>query len=343
VTAKELMVFFRQLAILIEARVPIVSALVAIREQTDNKYFRKVLEGIINDIEDGLPISDAFSKNKDVFSNLSINIIRAGEVSGNLKKSVTYVADNIEKNYVLASKVRSALMYPAIVLFVFFVIVFIVITFIVPKLTVIIKDLGAEVPWYTQTVIVVSDFMATYWWAVLTMIIGAIGGMLYYFKTEDGRKEWDQVKVKAPIFGKIFQGVYMARFADNLAVLLAGGIPIIRALTVVSSVINNSLYQGIILKAADDVKIGGNMSDTLRKHPIIPPIVAQMVKIGEESGQIDLVLTHVASFYEQEVNEASKNLSTLIEPVLMVIIGIGVGFLAFAVIMPIYDIASKIQ
>ena len=341
VAVKELMVFFRQLGILIEARVPIVTSLIAIKEQTGNLYFQKVLEEIIGDIEDGLPISDAMKKHRTVFSSLSINIIKAGEVSGNLRKSVDYVADNIEKNYNLTAKVKSALMYPAIVLVVFFAIAFIVVSFIVPQLTAVIKDLDVEIPWYTKIVIAAGDFMAVYWWAVALAILGAVGGFIYYLKTEDGRKEWDQVKLKLPFFGKIFQEVYIARFADNLAVLLKGGIPIIRALTVVSSVINNTQYQAIFLRAADEVKIGGQMSDVFRKFPLIPPIVSQMVKIGEESGQIDLVLNHVARFYEQETDQATKNLSALIEPVLIVVIGVAVGVLAVSVIMPIYNIAGQ--
>lgn len=341
VDSKELMMFFRQLAILIEAKVPIVSALKAIQTQTENPYFSGIIGEAINDIEDGLPFSDALKKHKDVFSNLSISIIRSGEISGNLRKSVTYVADNIEKNYNLTNRVKSAMTYPLVILAVFFVIAFIVVSFIIPKLTLMIKELNVDIPWYTKIVVGLSDFMAAYWWAVAVVILGAIGGMLYYIKTEDGGREWDQIKIKLPIFGKIFQGVYVARFADNLSVLLAGGIPIIQAIIVVSAVVNNWVYEQIFLQAADEVKKGGNMSDTLRRHPEIPPIVTQMVKIGEESGQIDSTLRYVAEFYEQETNQATKNLSTLIEPILMIIIGIAVGFLAFAVIMPIYNLAGQ--
>ena len=342
VTAKELMMFFRQMAILIEAKVPIVASLTAIREQTINKYFQGIIIEVENDIRDGLSFSDALKKHKTVFSTLAINIIKAGEVSGNLKKSVGYVADNIEKNYLLTSKIRSAMMYPMIVLTVFFIIAFIVMAFVVPKLTAMIKEMQAAVPWYTQAIIGISDFMASYWWALLVVIIAGIGGAAYYINTEEGRTEWDQVKIKLPIFGPIFRQVYVARFADNLSVLLAGGIPIISALTVVSSVINNSVYEAIFLKAAEEVKIGGTMSEALRRYPQIPPIVSQMVSIGEESGQIDEVLKQVSKFYEHEVGEVTKNLATLIEPILMVVIGVAVGFLAFTVIMPIYNLAGQL-
>ncbi len=342
VSSKELMIFFRQLSILIEAKVPIVASLLAVKDQTINVYFQKIIEEMVNDVQDGLPLSDALQKHRNVFSTLAVNIVRAGEVSGNLKKSVEYVANNIEKTYSLNSKVKSAMMYPIVVLIVFFVIAFIVISFIVPKLTVMITSISATVPWYTQVVITTSDFMSRYWWAVAVLIFGFIGGAAYYLKTEDGKREWDQIKLRLPIFGPVFQYVYLARFADNLAVLLAGGIPIIKALNVVSSVINNTVYEAVILRAADEVKIGGNMSDAFRKSPDVPPIVSQMIKIGEESGQVDIVLGHIANFYEQESAEITKNLATLIEPVLMVIIGVAVGFLAFSVIMPIYNLAGQL-
>jgi len=343
VTDKELVVFFRQLAILIEARVPIVSSLTAINEQTYNQYFRRVIKEVIGEIEDGTAFSDALSKHRDVFSILSLSIIKSGETSGNLKKSVDYVADNIEKNYNLVNRVRSAMIYPAIVMIVFFIIGFLVISFIIPKLTVMIKELEAEVPWYTTIVITVGDFMATYWWAVAAIILGFAGVGLYYLRTDDGRKEWDQLKIKLPIVGKIFQGVYIARFAENLAVLLAGGIPILRALTVSSSVINNSVYEAVVLKAAEEVKVGGNISTVFKKSSLFPPMVSHMIRIGEESGQIDSVLNHVAKFYEEETERSTKNLSTLIEPVLMIVIGIAVGFMAVAVLMPIYNIAGQIN
>lgn len=343
IDSKEVMVFFRQLSILIEARVPIVASLIAIKEQMDNKYFQKVVDEMVNDIQDGLPLSDSLQKHRDVFSNLSINIVRAGELSGNLKKSLTYIADNIEKNYELTSRVKSAMIYPLIVLTVFFIIAFIVMSFVIPKLTMMIKSMeGVILPWYTSAIIAVSDFMNQYWWAIVILIAGVIAGILYYIKTEDGSKEWDQIKIKLPVFGKIYQFLYVARFADNLGVLLIGGIPIIQALNIVSSVIDNVVYEKIFLKAADEVRIGGVMSNVLRKSPEIPPIVSQMVRIGEESGQIDSVLGHVAKFYNKEATDRAKNLSTLIEPILMVLIGIAVAFLAFAVLMPIYNIAGQL-
>lgn len=343
VTAKELVVFFRQLAVLIEARVPIVGALTAINEQMPNKYFRRILDESAKDIEDGMTLSDSFAKHPDVFTPLMVNILRAGEASGNLKKSVDYIADNTERNYELVSRVRSAMTYPIIVLCALLAVGFLVVTFIIPKLTKLIKDLQAEVPWYTKMIVNIGDFMSAYWWAVLIIAFGAIGGALYYLRTPDGRKEWDMIKIKLPVVGKIFTFLYVTRFSENLATLLAGGIPIIKALTIVSSVINNSVYEKVFLKAAEDVKVGGNISDSLAKSDLIPSTVTHMVRIGEESGQIDSVLMHVSHFYEQEVNTLTKNLSTLIEPILMILIGLAVGFLAVGILLPIYNIAGQIK
>lgn len=343
VSQKELVVFFRQMAILVEAKVPLLSALMAINDQTSNRYFNKVIKEITNDIEDGMPFSDALSRHRNVFSNLSISIIRAGETSGNLKKSIEYVADNIEKNYTLVSRIRSAMIYPIIVMIVFFAIGFIVVSFILPKLTAIIKEMDVRVPWYTTMVIKVGDFMAVYWWAVGLIILAFIGGFFYYIRTESGRQEWDQIKIKLPIVGLIFRYVYITRFAENLGVLISGGIPIIRALNVVSDVMNNVIYEALVLKTAEEVKMGGNMSDTLKKSPLIPAMVSQMIAIGEESGQVDTVLGHIARFYDQETEMLTKNLSVLIEPVLMIVIGIAVGFMAVSVIMPIYDLANQIH
>lgn len=342
VSSKELVVFFRQLAILIEARVPVVTSLMSIQEQTLNTYFKVALKQIISDIEDGMPLSNAMEKFKDIFPPLSINIIRSGETSGNLKKSIDYVAENIERNYNLTSRVRGALIYPAIILIVFFIVGFIVAAFIVPKLSTMIRDLGADVPWYTQMVIGVGDFMQVWWWAVAIIILGMVGAVIYYIKTEAGQLEMDKIKIKLPIVGVIFQDLYISRFGENLAVLLAGGIPIVQAIRVSSDVIGNSLYRDLLLKAAEEVKNGGNMSTVLRRSTLMPAMVSQMVKIGEDSGQIDSVLTHVAKFYDQETEMMTKNIATLIEPVLMIIIGLAVGFLAFAVLMPIYDIAGQL-
>lgn len=341
VSQKEQMVFFQQLATLIEARVPITSSLNTIGEQSENRFLRLIIKEMSDDIEDGMPFSEALEKHPDIFSSLTVNMIRAGEVSGGLQKAVTFVAENIEKNYQLTSKIKGALYYPMFVLLVAGVIGFLVITFIIPKITGIIKDMHVPIPWYTSSLIWLGDFMNAYWWAVLLVILAGVGTFIYYINTEAGKKEWEIIVLKIPVIGKLAQNVYVTRFADNLGALLNGGIPVVRALLITSEVIGNQVFKGIVLEAAEEVKAGGTMSTTFFRNPLIPPVVSQIVRIGEETGTVSTVLKSVAKFYNQEVENMTRNLTTLIEPILIVLLGIGVGILVVGVLMPIYDIAGK--
>jgi type II secretory pathway component PulF len=342
VTPKELLVFFRQLSTLIEAKVPLVSSLYAIGDQTENKYLKIVLKEMGGDIEDGMTFSEALAKHPNVFTPLTINMIKAGEVSGNLQKSVTFIANSIEKNYQLTSKIKGALFYPAFVVTVGGIIGFLIVSFILPRLTSLIKDMKVEVPWYTKVIMALGDFMAVYWWAVLLLILTLIGSVAYYVKTEAGKREWESIQLKLPVFGRIFRYVYLARFADNFSTLVVGGIPMVRALTIVGDVVGNSVYKSIILRSADEVKSGGNISSVFATSPDIPPVVTQMVRIGEETGKLGQVLESTSSFYTSEVENMARNMTALIEPILIVVLGIGVAILVFAIILPIYNIAGQL-
>jgi type IV pilus assembly protein PilC len=342
VTQKELMIFFRQLSTLIEARVPIVSSLQAIADQSDNRYLRIIVKEVADDLEDGMSFSESLGRFPDIFSPLVVNMVRAGEVSGNLQKSVTFVADNIERNYLLSSRVKGALFYPGFVLLVAAIVGFIVISFILPKLTVMIKDLGVAIPWYTEIVMGVGDFMGAYWWAVLLAVFGAVGALVFYARSEDGRREWNYVQLKVPVIGTLLRYVYIARFADNLSALISSGIPIVRALHIVSDVVGNTVYQAVILRAADEVKTGKTISSVFARSTEFPPIVSRMILIGEETGKMNHVLDSTSRFYSQEVDNITRNLTSLIEPVLIVLLGIGVGILVVSVIMPIYNITGSI-
>lgn len=341
-TQKELMVFFRQLATLVEARVPIVSSLHTIGEQVDNRYLQIIIKEMGDDVEDGMPFSEALEKHSDVFSSLTINMIRAGEVSGSLHKSIAFVAQSIEKNYELTSRIRGALYYPMFVLSVAFIVGFLVVTFILPKITALIKDLNVPIPWYTSVLIWIGDFMNQYWWAVALVIAAAIGGTVYYIRTVAGRREWEAIILRIPVIGNLARNIYITRFAENLSALLNSGIPVVHALMIVSEVIGNDIFKQIIVKAAEEVKTGNVMSAIFLRHPEMPPIVAQMIRIGEETGTVSNVLKSVGKFYNQEVEATTKNLTSLIEPILIVVLGIGVGILVVGVLMPIYNIAGQL-
>lgn len=342
VKQKELMVFFQQLATLIEARVPIVSSLNTIGDQTENAYLKIIIQELSDNVKDGMPFSEALEKHPDVFTPLTVNMIRAGEVSGALHKSIIFVAGNIEKNYYLTSKIKGALYYPAFVLSVAFIIGFLVVTFILPKLTIMIKDLNVPIPWYTAILIWLGDFMNQWWWAILLVIMACIVGIYYYFQSVSGKREWEKIILKIPVTGRLAQAVYITRFAENLSALLNSGIPVVKSLTIVKEVIGNHIYSDILDKAAEGVKAGGTMSSVFIASPQIPPIVAQITRIGEETGTLSDVLDSTAKFYNQEVEITTRNLTSLIEPVLIVVLGIGVGILVVGVLMPIYDIASQL-
>lgn len=340
VNLRELSVFFRQLATLIEAKVSILSSLKAVSDQTENGFFKIIISEMLSDIEDGMPFSEAMSKHPEVFETLAVSMVKAGELSGNMQRSILFLADNFEKNYDLNAKIKGALFYPIFVFSSALIIGFIVFTVVLPKLTDIFKDMNVEVPWYTVVLMKTGNFMSVYWWLVGLALMAIIGGIVYYVKTADGKKEWDIVKMKIPVIGNLFQYVYISRFSENLSVLLDGGIPIVRALVIVSEVVNTTTYEGVILRAADEVKSGGSMSSVFARSEYFPPIVSQMIKIGEDAGKISEVLKHMSVFYNQETDRITRNLSTMLEPVLITCLGVGVGILVFAILMPIYNMAG---
>lgn len=338
----ELSVFFRQIATLIEAKVSLTVSLKTVNDQTDNAYLKTVIKAMTNDIEDGVSFSEAMGKHPEVFKPLAVSMVRAGELSGNLQRSIMYLADNSEKNYELNAKIKGAFFYPAFVSIAAVVVSFIVFTTVLPKLTNIFKDLNVVIPWYTKAFMNIGDFMQSYWWVVAAILLAGMGGFFYYIKTEDGKKEWDVIKMEIPLIGKIFRCIYITRFAENFSVLLSGGIPIVKALLIVSEVVNSTAYESVILRAVDEVKIGGAMSNVFARSDQFPPIVSQMIKIGEESGQISEVLHHVAKFYGKETDRMTRNMATLMEPILICFIGAGVAIIVFAVLVPIYNIAGAI-
>jgi type IV pilus assembly protein PilC len=342
VSTKEKLIFFQQLATLVESRVPITTSLVTIGEQVTNPRLRLLLIKMANDIDDGMAFSAALEKHPEIFDSLTIGMIRSGETSGNLHHAIRFVADNIEKNYELSSKIKGALYYPAFVLLVAFVIGFLVVTFILPKITVIIKDMKVAIPWYTSVLIWIGDFMNAYWWAVLIALIALVGGIIYYFQSENGKREWEIIVLKLPVIGTLARNIYITRFAENFGSLLESGIPVVKSLTIVSDVIGNHVYHDIILQASERVKSGGNISEVFLASPEVPSIVGQMIRIGEDTGTTSQVLMSVSKFYNQEVEHMTKNLTSLIEPVLIVFLGIGVAILVVGVLLPIYNVAGQL-
>ncbi len=343
ISAKDFVVFSRQLAVMIEAKVPLMQAIKGIMDQSSNPYLTHVLGQVLSDVDEGKSLSESLKKHPHTFSELYINMVQAGEVSGNLQKTLNDLADNIEKNYTLTQKVRGVLYYPAFILTAFFIVGFIMLTFVIPKLMTMLKETNAKLPITTKILIWTGDFMQKWWWLVLIAVILGIISLIYYIRTDEGSKEFDVLKLKIPVIGRVLQYVYLARFAENLSTLVQSGIPIVSSLRITGKVIGNSVFESDIFEAAEKVKAGEPMSSVLNHKAYFPPIMVQMMKVGEETGKLDTTLQAMSKFYTREADQIVSNLSSIIEPVLIVILGVGVGILVFSIIVPIYNIAQGIK
>jgi len=343
VSTKEVVIFTRQLAVMVEAKVPLTASFKSIADQTANPYFANILLQILSDIDEGKSLSECLKKHPQIFSELFVNMVQSGEVSGNLQKVLEDLADNIEKNYALTQKIRGVLYYPAFILAAFFTVAFIMITFVIPKLMEMLRETNAKLPITTRIIIWSGDFMQHWWWAVLLVIIAAVAGAVYYLRTEEGKREFDVIKFKIPLISKVLRYVYLARFAENLSTLIRSGLPIVNALQISGKVIGSFQFEADILEAAERVKTGGSVSEVLAQKSNFPPMMVQMIKVGEETGKMDSTLSVMSRFYTREADQIVSNLSSILEPVLIVILGVGVGVLVFSIIIPIYNIAQGIK
>jgi type II secretory pathway component PulF len=343
VNYKDLVLFSRQLSTLVSARVPILQGLRILENQVSSKGLIIITRNLIASIENGQSLSLAMSRHPDVFGDVYISLVRSGESAGTLAESLSYIADQLEKDYELRSKVKSAVTYPAFVLSALVIVGVLMFKFVLPKLTAVLKEQGAELPLISRWLVRFTDFFEVYWWIVLILFIGGMVVVKFYVASRQGRYMWDYIKTKLPIMGPVMQKIYMARFSRNLATLVAGGIPIITALKIIGDVVNNVIYRDIMLESAAQVASGKSISDVLAKHEEFPPLVTQMVRVGEQTAELDTILLKLAVFYEKEVDAQISTLASLLEPVIMVILGLGVGLLVAGVLLPIYNLASSVN
>ncbi len=342
ISSKDLVLFSRQLSTLIGARVPILQSLRILESQIDSKQLNSVIRDMTTSVENGESFSLALSKHPEAFGNVYVSLVRAGEASGSVSKSLNYLADQLEKDYNLRANVKKAFTYPTFVLGALLVVGILMFKFVMPKLIGVLKEQGGELPVVSRMLISFTDFFESYWWVVLLLIAAAVLAVRYYVNTPQGRRQWDGIKFRLPLFGIIFQNIYLARFSRNLATLISGGIPIIKAIQIVGDVINNVVYRDILNQVAAKVSTGSTISDALATHPEFPNITTQMVRVGEQSAELDEIMLKLASYYEKEVDDKVAVLSTLLEPVIMIILGIGVGLLVAGVLLPIYNLASTV-
>lgn len=342
VSNKEIVILSRQMATLFEAQVSALRVFRLLSSETENLVLQQKLGEIADEIQGGSTISKALAKHPKVFSTFYVNMVRSGEESGKLDHIFVYLADYLDRNFAVTSKAKNALIYPAFVIFTFVAVMVLMLTLVIPKISAILLDSGQEIPVYTSIVIAISNFFVNYGVFFFIFLI-FVGVFLYrYSKTPAGAVSFAHFKLSVPYIGSLYKKLYLSRIADNMNTMLISGIPMIKVIELTSGVVDNEVYQAVLADVLADVKEGSALSAAFAQHKEIPSIVTQMAKIGEETGQLGHILDTLAKFYQREVINAVDTLVDLIEPVMIVLLGLGVGFLLASVLIPIYNISSAI-
>ncbi len=338
---KDLVIFTRQFSVMISANVTVVEALMILVDQTDNLSLRNMIAEIAFEVDSGAFLSEAFGKRPNIFSNFFINIIRSGETSGKLDEVLNYLADEMEQNYDMVAKIKGAMIYPVFIVCGLIGVGIVLMVYVIPNLTQILTETNAVLPISTRIVIAISNFFKDYLWLVGLMVLAIGVGAHFYFKTYIGRLQLDIVKLRMPIFGKLFRYIYLMRFSRSLSTLLKGGVIITKALEITADVIGNVVYREIILDTLESINDGNPVYSVMDKSRYVPKMVPQMIAVGEKTGKLDVVLDKITDFYGRETSNMLDNLSKLMEPIIMVVMGVGVGIMVAAVIMPMYNMASQ--
>lgn len=340
---KDIVVMSRQMSTLFESQISALRAFNLLSENTANKKLAKILNDVAEDIKGGVYISIALSKYPEAFSDFYVNMIKSGEESGKLTQSFSYLADYLDRQYQLTSKTKNALIYPGFVIGVFFVVIVMMFTFIVPKLATIIKESNVEVPISTTIIMAISDLFVKYWMFLLVAVLALVIYVISFSRTITGKMYFDKMKITLPIFKNIYSKLYLSRIADNMDTMLSSSVPVVRSIELTSAVVGNRIYENILKEIAEAVKSGSSLSDAFSKYKEIPSIMSGMIRVGEETGSLGNILKTLGRFYSREVNEAINTMVSLIEPIMIVCLGLGVGVLLSAILMPIYNIAGSVN
>ena len=338
VGTKDRVIFTRQLSTLINAGLPLSQSLHTVQEQTPNKRLKAVTQEIIGSVEGGSTLADAFGKHPDVFNDLFLALVAAGEVSGTLDKALERIANQQEKDAEIASKVKGALVYPIIVLVVILGVVIFMLTTVVPQIENLYENLHKSLPFITAIMVVAANIITNFWWLLLG---GAVAGVYFlkrYIKTTNGQRALDNFKLNVPMFSGLFRKLYMARFARTGETLLISGVPMLEMMRISSRAVGNVIVRDSILRASEKVKSGKALSLSLKNEDYILPLVPQMIGIGEQSGNIDGMLAKAATFYENELDNTIRSISSAIEPILMVVLAVVAGGMVAAILLPIYGL-----
>ena len=343
VTPRDLVLFSRQLSTLVSAGVPIVQSLSILEEQQENPTFKKILGEVRLDIEAGLSISDALKKHPEAFPEIYTAMIKAGELGGILDTILERLSGFLESAEALRAKVKSAMMYPAIVLSICALVTVFLMVFVIPTFKAIFESFGKELPLPTQILIDISDMMKRYWYVIFGSPFAAKKAFDKFYKTPAGQKMVDEKVLKAPVFGILLKKVAVAKFTRTLGTLIKSGVPIMQGLETVAATAGNKIIEEAVLTARESIREGGRLADPLKKSGIFPAMVTQMIGVGEETGALDQMLTKIADFYDQEVDTAVKGLTSMIEPLVIVVMGIVIGSIVVAMFLPMFQLGSMVE
>jgi len=342
ISSKDVAVFTRQFSVMIDAGLPLVQCLEILGQQQDNKAFQKVILQVRQDVEGGLSLAEALRKHPQAFDDLYVNMVAAGEAGGILDTILQRLANYIEKNVKLKSQVRSALIYPVAVVTIAVIVVYVILWKVIPVFATLFEGLGASLPFLTQMVVNMSRFIGNFWWLIFLIVGGTIFGLRQYYQTDGGRYQIDKILLKLPAIGLLLRKIAVARFCRTLGTLLSSGVAILESLDITARTAGNAVIEEAILMVRKEVEEGKNMADPLSRTEQFPPMVCQMIGVGEQTGAMDTMLGKIADFYEDEVDAAVEGMMALLEPLIITFLGVVIGTIVVAMYLPMFSLISQI-
>lgn len=342
IPVKDLVVFSRQFAVLMGAKVPVVKALQTMTKQTRNVRFQRIVADVAAEVESGTALSMALGQHPTAFSDFFVNMIRSGETTGRLEEVMNYLADQMERDFDLMTKIKGAMIYPIFVIVGLVIVGFVMMVFVVPKLTAVLQESGTELPWTTRLLIGTSSFFQAYAIQIVIAVILGAFAFRWWTGTPDGRATWDRWKLKIPVFGDLLQKIYVVRFTRSMSTLLAGGVDIPAALGICADIVGNAHWKGLLLETKKEVMDGNSITTVFFRDDSVPTMIPQMLAVGEETGRLGEVLERLTGFYSRELQNSVSNLVSAIEPLIMLVMGLAVGIMVAAIILPMYSLASNV-
>jgi len=343
VSKKDLAIFSRQLAVMMQSRVPVTQSLKSLSIQTKNPVFKEKILKSAQLVEEGNPLSEAFATYPEIFNIFYVSLVKTGEATGKISETLYYLSDHLERESDINSKITGAMIYPIFVITVLLSVIALVVIFVMPKIVDLLKQTTQKPPFFTAMIISFYGFLGNYGWIIFVALFFLIVFIAYYLTTKEGKKIYDQWSLKIPVIGPFLKKIFLITFAENISTLVGAGLSINNALKITKDTVENYVYKGILTETETKVSEGEKMSSVLVKYPdYAPPFVVQMIQVGEETGKLDKNLLEIVNFYEKEVNRSVETFTALLEPVLIIVLGVMVAFLAVSVIEPIYGALSTI-